>query len=403
MNRFLLFIMKKNILFVIDSLNIGGAERSLVTLLNSLDYNKFNIDLQLFQYNGKLEPFLTDKVNKLKPLNLIHYLNSSILNQLKSPKLFIKRILYSFLIRIKKRSVYDLARIYWKWLGNTITSGKKNYDMAIAYGQRIPTFYVIDKVKAKNKICWVNSYHKPWGKNLEYERYFYKKADKIITVSEVVNNLLSQEVFPEFKRKLLIIPDPIDYEFIYKLSNENINYNFNKTNLNILTVSRLDKDHKGLDIALETAIILKKNNLNFKWLIIGEGEYRNELMKVIKKEKLEEHFILLGELNNPYPYFKLCDIYVQTSRHEGYGIAIEEAKLFNKPIVITNFNTAPLLIKNNVNGIISSFEPVKVAENIIKYKKDIQFKNNIIYNLSKEKKGNLNPISQFESIILNIK
>lgn len=394
---------KKNILFVIDSLNIGGAERSLVTLLNCLDYNKFNIDLQLFQYNGKLETFLIRKVNILKPLYLTQYLNSSTPNQLKKPNLFIRRIFFSFLIRIKNRSTNDLARIYWKYFGSTIESTYKKYDIAIAYGQRIPTFYVIDKVKAINKLCWINAYHNPNGKNLEYERYFYKKADKIITVSEVVNNLLSKEVFPEFKRKLLIIHDPIDHEFIYKLSSEDISFNFNKKDFYILTVSRLDKDHKGLDISLRTAIALRNKDLNFKWLIIGEGDYRKELLKAIKKENLEDNFILLGEMSNPYPYFRLCDIYVQTSRCEGYGISIEEAKLFNKPIVITSFNTAHSLIKHNINGIISSFEPDEIADNILRYKKDIQFKKNIIDNLTKEKKGNLIPISQFENLILNLK
>ena len=394
---------KKSILFVIDSLNIGGAERSLVTLLNKLDYKKFNIDLQLFQYNGKLETYLTDKINKLPPLTLTQYLNSPIQKQLKNPILFIRRIIFSILIRTKKRNTNDLARIYWKWLGITITSSKKKYDTAIAYGQRIPTYFTIDKVKAKNKFCWINIDHKPNARHLRFERQFYKKADQIITVSDVVNNLLSLKIFPEFQRKFLIIKDPIDSEFIYNLSKENIEITFKKNVLHILTVTRLDKDQKGLDIALKSAIALKNKNLKFKWFIIGEGNYRDELMNSIKKEKLEENFILLGAKSNPYPYFSSCDIYVQTSRHEGYGISIEEAKLFNKPIVITNFNTASLLIKNDFNGIISSFDPKEIAENIFKFKENIQYKDKIINNLKKEKKGNLEPIFQFEELILKHK
>lgn len=391
----------KKIIFVIDSLNIGGAERSLITLLSHLDYNKFDVDLQLFQYNGKLEPLLTKRVNKLKPLYLTEYLNSSLKNQIKNPKLFFKRMIYSFLIRLNPRSANDIARIYWQHLGNCIKSNEKNYDIAIAYGQRIPTYYIIDKVKAKNKICWVNIDHRPTGKNLEFERRYYKETNHIITVSSSVYNLMTNKIFPEYREKTRIIKDPIDREYILKLSNEPILLNFNpKSFVVLLTVARLNKDQKGLDIALETAIRLKEYNLNFKWLIIGDGEYRNQLKKDIIKARLEDSFILLGELKNPYPYFNICDIYVQTSRHEGYGIAIEEAKIFNRPIVITNFNTAKLLIKNNINGIISSFNPVDIANDIIKITKDHRFQEEIINFLKTEKKDNLKPVEEFENLIM---
>lgn len=390
----------KKILFVIDSLNIGGAERSLITFLNLLNYSKFNIDLQLFQYNGKLEPYLTKRVNKLKPLYITEYLNSSLKNQIKKPKLFFKRMIFSFLIRLKRRSINDIARIYWLYLGKCIKASNNYYDIAIAYGQRIPTYYVMEKIKAQKKICWINIDHKPQNKNLKFERVFYHDADKIITVSSAVHNLLSKDIFPEYKNKMMVINDPIDHHFIYKLAYESIEFNpTNRSDLLILTVSRLNKNQKGLDIALQTALILKNKNIKFKWLVLGEGEYRNLLNNDLSANGLEENFILMGAKINPYPYYKICDVYVQTSRHEGYGISIEEAKLFNKPIVITNFNTAELLIKNNINGIISSFNPVDIANGILKYKNDIKFKNYIISNLEKEKKGNLFPLFQLQELI----
>ncbi|WP_172473158.1 glycosyltransferase, partial [Thomasclavelia cocleata] len=133
--------------------------------------------------------------------------------------------------------------------------------------------------------------------------------------------------------------------------------------------------------------------------VIGEGNQRQLLEDKIRKNKLEDIFILLGAKSNPYPYFKACDIYIQPSRFEGFGITIAEAKMFNKPIVATNFDAVRLQITNNINGLIVDLTPESIAYGIQKMINDNGYRNNIIENLKQEDVNNYEELDKFYEII----
>ena len=138
---------KKRLLFVIDSLNVGGAEKSLVTLLNLLDYSRYEVDLQLFAYGGGFERFLPKEVNVLPPLDYDSFLKKPFLKQVSHPRMFWARLKYSFMARKTDLNHSDRARMYWETIGKCINMADQQYDVAIGYGQNAPTFYVIDKMK----------------------------------------------------------------------------------------------------------------------------------------------------------------------------------------------------------------------------------------------------------------
>lgn len=397
--------MKKRILFVIDSLICAGAEKSLITLLSLIDYSRYDVDLQLFKYGGEFEKYLNKNVNLLPPFQYTTFIEKSLSKQLfslihiKNIKMFLMRILYSTLLRVNHQlNNAMIARIYWQTIGNCIEKSPISYDYAIAYAQGVPTFYVIDKVHAKKKLGWVNAIYKLNGKEKEFQLNYYYKLYKIITVSDSVLNVFS-EVFPTLKKNMTTIWDITDYNFILYMSQEGISYTDNYIGKRILTVGRLNKYHKGYDIALKVCKILKEKGLDFRWYAIGKGPYREEMERYIKENGLEKHFILLGTTPNPYPFFKDAYLYVQTSRHEGFGLTIAEARLLNIPVVTTEFDAVYNQMIQGKNGIVTKQDPQMVAEAIEKLLTDSNLYQSIKRFLEKEKKGNTEEINKFYDLI----
>ena len=389
---------KKRILFVIDSLGVGGAEKSLVTLLNLLDYSRYEVDLQLFSYGGIFEQFLPKEVHVLPALDYDAFLKKSILQQLLQPKKLRTRLHYSLLIRRSNLNHSDRARIYWDTIGECISMSKKRYDVAIGYGQNVPTFYVIDKVRATKKYCWVNCIFHLEGDNKRYQQRFYKAADGIAIVSEDAYKHFTG-VYPEYVNKMSVILDLYDASMIQSMSELPSDKPIKKDLPVIMTAGRLNKPQKGYDLALEAAKILRDRGVKFRWYAIGDGPYRGEMERYIVDNQLGEYFILLGFTANPYSYMRQCDIYVQTSRHEGFGLTIAEARILNRPVVCTNFEACTMQMIDGKNGLISSFDPNDIADAIERLMNDQELYKDIQNYLAQEKKGNVEEIGKFYQLI----
>ena len=156
-----------------------------------------------------------------------------------------------------------------------------------------------------------------------------------------------------------------DKDTIYKKSElEPVKFGNEKKSIKIVTVGRLSWE-KGQDIAIESARIMKEKDIKFVWYFIGDGPSYTELHGLTKKYGLEKQVIFLGGMKNPYPYIKKCDIYVQPSREEGYGMTVAEAKLLQRAIVITDFLTAGEHIQNGENGYIVPINQSELALKIM--------------------------------------
>ena len=390
--------MKRRLLFVIDSLGIGGAEKSLVTLLNLLDYSRYEVDLQLFAYGGVFEQFLPKEVHVLPALDYDAFLKKTILEQLLQPKKLWKRLHCSFLIRKSNLNHSDRARIYWNTIGECISISNKTYDVAIGYGQNVPTFYVIDKVDAAKKYVWVNCIFHLDGENKRYQQQFYEAADGIAIVSQDAYNHFT-EVYPEYANKMSVILDLYDASMIERMSELPSDKPIEKDAPVIMTVGRLNKPQKGYDLALEAAKILRDRGVKFRWYAIGDGPYRGEMERYVADNQLQDYFILLGFTANPYTYMRQCDIYVQTSRHEGFGLTIAEARILNRPVVCTNFEACTMQMIDGKNGLITSFDPNDIADAIVRLMSDHELYKYIQNYLAQEKKGNVEEIDKFYKLI----
>lgn len=201
-----------------------------------------------------------------------------------------------------------------------------------------------------------------------------------------------------YKDKLKIQYDINNPQFISNMAEIGKGYQDNFDGVRILTVGRL-AHQKGYDVALETCKQLKNRGVNFKWYVLGKGPLRAGILKSIKELELTEHFILLGVEANPYPFIKNADIYVQTSRFEGFGIAIAEARMLNIPVVTTRFDAVFNQMIHEKNGLVVERNAKAVSDGILRLMKDRDLKERIIDYLHTEKKGNTEEIESFYQLI----
>ena len=378
----------KKILFVIDSLNCGGAEKSLLSLLSLLNKEKYHIHIWILHKGGVLEKLLPKHIIQIKES---HY---SFLDKL----LWLKcQIIFSFMIRIKRLfgKKEHGAETLWKTNNKAFKSTLNIYDVAIAYQQGLPTYLVANKIKARKKIAWINTNLCDAGYNIEFNLPFYQLLDKIIMVSDDLKSIMCKH-YPLFNNKSLCIYDIINPSLIKDMAAEPINdIIIDNSSVLLLTVGRL-VSIKGYDLLIEAARILKKKNFPFRWYIIGIGNEEVNIRKQIIEYDLNKQVILLGLKTNPYPYMRQCDIYVQTSRFEGFGLTIAEAKILQKPIISTNFDVVYNQITPNTNGIITEMNGKSIAKSIIELNNNRQMRQLFISNLKKEQ--NTTSITEIEKI-----
>jgi glycosyltransferase involved in cell wall biosynthesis len=396
--------VKKELLFVIDSLDCAGAEKSLVTLLSLIDHKKYNVDLMLFGHGGALQQLVPSYVNILKPLDYTKFtgmpLEKAIWYSAKNFKyeMLSSRLKYTVEIRRKKYSNAEKARVYWQSASQVIEENPKTYDIAISYAQGIPTFYVAEKVKAAKKFAWVNVSYRLNELEKEFQKEFYKQYDHIVAVSESTKEIFL-ETFPCFINKTKVIYDINNPQLITGMANLEKNiYRDGFKGIRILTIGRL-AHQKGYDIAVEACEMLKEKGVNFRWYALGKGPLESEIKELIQLKGLTEEFKLLGVKSNPYPYIKDADIYVQTSRFEGFGLAIAEARMLNVPVVTTKFDAVFNQMIDKKNGLIVEMNPDAVSEGILKLVENQELREGIKKYLSTEKKGNVEELEKFYHLI----
>ncbi len=397
---------KKKILFVIDSLSSGGAEKSLITALSIINKEKYAIDLLTFKKGGLYSALIPNEIISLSSPNYFNYLSNdkkNISNFKKAKYLFFK---YSFstTLRLQKLTakIFPKYRIHpaqlnWVFIKPCLDSLTKEYDSAIAYSQGLPTYFVANKVNSKNKFCWINTNYKQANYTPKFDLPHYLKFNKIITVSEI-NSKIFKQLQPSVSQKVTVIYDILCSDIIKKMANESKGFTDHFNGLKILTIARLAAP-KGHKMAIEAAAIIKNKNIKFKWFAIGDGALLLELKKLVKKYKLENHFIFLGTHANPYTFLKECDIYCQPSLFEGFGLAIAEARILSKPIVATNFEIVHNQITNKHNGLIVDMNPNAIADGIEELIKNKELKQKIISNLKKEVISNEFEIKKIEELL----
>ncbi|EOU1942548.1 glycosyltransferase [Clostridium perfringens] len=356
----------KNILISSFDMEIGGVERSLISMLNNFDYESYNVDLMLYSHTGDFMELLPDKPNLLKEDKAYKTFRMSIKDVFKNRKIGIglARIIAKINAnsKLESESGYIQMQYMWKYALPFLPNSNKEYDVAISY--LWPHYYVAEKVKAKIKIAWIHTDYSNIHTNIELDLDMWNKFDYIISISEKVTEAFISK-YNSLKDKIIEIENITSPEFIKEMSNkEQTEIISSNEFFNIVSVGRLSYA-KGFDNAIKALKILNEKGFkNIKWYLIGYGGDESMLKNLIKENNLEENFILLGKKMNPYPYIKACDLYVQPSRYEGKAVTVSEAQILGKPVMITNYTTAKSQVNHNIDGYITDLSVDGIANGI---------------------------------------
>lgn len=366
----------RNILIASFDMEVGGVERSLISLLENFDYFNNKVDLMLYRHSGDFMNLLADKHELLSEVKEYATYRKSIKEILKDKlyMLAITRILANLNSRIigKIKNIDEIGYIQmqrmWKYALPLLPKLNKEYDVAISY--LWPHYFVSEKVQAKRKIAWVHTDYSTIETDIDMDLKMWNKFDYIMAVSEECKNAFLKK-YPILKDKVKVMENITSPDFIREMASENIEENIkNDNSFKLVSVARLSYA-KGIDNAVRALRLLHNRGLtNIKWYVVGYGGDEEIIRNLIKENNLEDSFILLGKKINPYPYINVADIYVQPSRYEGKAVTVGEAQILGKPLVITNYTTAKSQVRDNVDGYVCKLSIEGIAEGIEKLYKD---------------------------------
>lgn len=299
----------KKLLFAAYSLDVGGIEKALVTLLNELQKKDYEITLVL----EKKEGIFLEELNSR--IQVITYTPNSDKNVL-------KRKMKNFMKQIKFALKY-----------------KNKFDFSASFATYSNSSAFVSRTASKNSALWIHSdYLTIYQDNIkEMIKFFrekkYNKFKHLIFVSQKSKESFIS-VFPKAKQKAIVCNNLVDDQKIEKLSQEKIEIEKDEITT-FLNVGRHDEKEKRLSRIIEVAEKLKQDKYKFRILFVGDGRDNEKYKEMVKERKLEEQIIFLGKKQNPYPYFKISDCVILTSDYEGYPVVFLESMILNKPIITT--------------------------------------------------------------------
>lgn len=367
--------MKKTVLFINGHLDTGGCERSLVDVLKNFDYGNYEVDLLLLQHTGDYIDEIPKEVNvKLYSLdNSFGKIQECLITS------FRNRDWFSFFFRIEYFLGKKVSNYFMSCMKRLFKDLKKDYDVIIAYRPGICTELAAYTFEGKYKISW---WHHGIINLSEYEiktlQKSYSRLDKVITVSESCKEMLAKK-FPDAREKIFVIPNMIDGNELLDKSKRYVPTEFETEKLKIVSVGRMSPE-KNMALCPEIGQSLKNRSIDFKWIIIGDGEEELRIKDKIKEYGLEESVILIGKKSNPYPYIMKADLMIHPSLVESQGISIIESMALHTPVIAVASSGPKAFLISGKNGYLVNPEPEEVVTIIQMLQKNSKMKMQIIEN-----------------------
>ena len=367
--------VKKSILFAIHYLELGGAERSLIGLLRALDYSKVGVDLFVYSHRGELMKEIPSQVNLLPEIPEYAQIERPMAAVLKDGYLRIVfarlRAKWQFAHYRRGNHPKDGGAIF-AYVAKNVTpllppiNPEKEYDLAVSF--LAPHDIVLEKVRAKKKACWVHTDYTKVDVNPELEFPVWSRYDHIAAVSDAVSDAFLTR-FPSLRDKMLTIPNILSPEWVRTQADafcvdEEMPREPGVTRL--LSIGRFT-DAKNFDNVPDICRRIRERGVDVRWYLIGYGGDEVLIRQRIAEAGVEDSVRILGKKENPYPYLKACDIYVQPSRYEGSPLTIREAIALGKPVIATTFPTVQSAIRNHMDGIIVPLDNGGCAEGITRF------------------------------------
>lgn len=397
---------KKRIFISMHYLELGGAEISLIGLLQALDYSQYDVDLFLHRHQGELMQFIPKEVNLLPEITSYACIENPLTEAIRRGQFGVVWGRLKARWRARRYQPRDASlpqNAIFQYIAQEIEpclpSLEKygEYDLAISFLQ--PHNYVLSKVKAKKKVCWIHTDYTKVEFDVDAELPIWSAYDHIVSISPDVTKTFLQ-VFPSLEDKIVEIENILSSEFVRKRADEtNVDSEMpkEKGRANLLSVGRFT-DAKNYDNVPDICRLVREQGVDVRWYIIGYGE-EALIRQKIHEAGMEEFVILLGKRTNPYPYMKACDVYAQPSRYEGKSVTVREAQMLCKPVVITNYATAKSQIRDGVDGVIVSKDNEGCASGIADFIRNNQLQNEIINYLHDHDYGNVEEVEKVYRMI----
>ena len=398
--------MKKRILISMHYLELGGAEMSLIGLLQALDYSKYEVDLFIHRHQGELMQFIPKEVHLLPEISAYSCIECSMTEAMSKgqfgvtwgrlkAKMRARRYLPQDAFKPQYAIFQYVAQEIEPYLPMMEQNGE--YDLAISFLQ--PHNYVLSKVKAKKKVCWIHTDYTKVEFDAEAELPVWAAYDHIISISPDVTKSFLQ-VFPSLKNKIVLIENILSSEFVRKRAGEkDVSAEMSKKNgvVNVLSVGRFT-DAKNYDNVPDICRRIREKGVDVQWYIIGFGNDALIRQK-IHEAGMEDYVIILGKRTNPYPYMKACDIYAQPSRYEGKSVTVREAQMLCKPVVVTDYPTAKSQIQDGVDGVIVPMDNEGCAQEMVDFIRNKMLQNQIVDYLKTHDYGNEGEAEKLDNLI----
>lgn len=399
--------MSKNRLFIsMHYLELGGAEMSLIGLLQALDYSKYEVDLFIHRHQGELMRFIPKEVNLLPEIAAYACIESPIKEAMARGqygvifgRLKAKIRAWGYKAKDSFKPQYAIFQYVAQEIEPYLPMMEQNgeYDLAISFLQ--PHNYVLSKVRAKKKACWIHTDYTKVEFDTEAELPIWAAYDHIVSISPDVTKSFLQ-VFPSLNCKIVEIENILSSEFVRKRAEEkDVSVEMPKKDgkINILSVGRFT-DAKNYDNIPDICRRIREKGIDLYWYIIGYG---NDVLirQKIQKAGMEYYVIILGKRINPYPYIKACDIYAQPSLYEGKSVTVREAQMLCKPVVVTNYPTAKSQIQNGIDGVIVPMDNEGCAQGITDFINNQELQRQIVDYLHIHDYGNACEICKIGTLL----
>lgn len=384
--------MKKKILFIISNMESGGVSKSMSSLLNVIDTQRYEVDCFILAPQGIFMDSIPQEINMVSDKRTALFFSEF-------PKNILSLIKSGYVVDAIFRLIAGFLMLFNKGLGGWMLSRRiykinKEYDLAIDYNGQHQLYYLVDFIKAKKKISFFHSDYAQWNYYYSMDKKYYSKVDKIFTISEICVISL-KKYFPRVESKIELFENISSPTIIHKLSNqEEVTLHENS----ILSVGHLSKQ-KGTPLAFKVAKELKAKGIKFKWYFIGKNSNDLDYKALAKEYDIEDKIEFLGILVNPYPYLKATKIVAHLSEFEGRSIALDEAKILEKPIIVTSFSTVLDQFQDKYNATICNFNAVEIANSIEELFNNQELCNKYSSNLSFENIDNTSEIKKLYKLI----
>lgn len=392
----------KKLLIVSHCMELGGAERALLGILGKLNYNEYAVDLFLLRHTGELMKYIPDEVNLLPENKYYASLAVDFKTVVKNKAFLVglgrlsgKRAAEKFSkecgIECDANILVDYSHRYTKRFMPMIS--KTKYDAAISF--LTPHYFVAEKVCADRKIAWIHTDYSSVNIDIDGELKMWSAFDNIISVSEKSASVFVN-IYPSLKDKVSVIENISPIDFI-KRSADDFSAKREMPNdgfIKFLSVGRYSAQ-KNFDNIPDICAELP----NVKWYIIGYGPDEALIRKKIAEKKMQNRVILLGKKENPYPYFRECDFYIQPSRYEGKAVTVNEALILGKLVAITDYPTASSQITNGFDGVIVPLENKQCAKALSEFINNKKLHQYIYENLAKTDYSKSDEIIKIQKVV----